>query len=155
MDISPLRGTGPQTAEFKQGGWEEINYCRTFLERKVPEDTLEPLRITAQKIGELTLQAGAVTVASPFQSLGINREELEAVVFKRGAGIQVLYERKDQIGVRKGGHTLKFRAMFPDGISLAFGTVEENPVLALEVESSRRHKKRLTQKPFSPTNLLP
>lgn len=42
--------------EWEQG-WESVSYCRTYRERKIPEDILEPLRITANAIGALAFQA--------------------------------------------------------------------------------------------------
>jgi hypothetical protein len=105
-----------------QQGWEEVSYCRTLRERKEPEDILEPLRITAQQIGVLTLQVGAVALPLPIQALGIERDALEVTVVKRGTGIQIFYERRDQKGLPAANHDLKFRAMFPDGISIVFGT---------------------------------
>jgi hypothetical protein len=50
------------------------------------------------------------------------RSPLVIKVVKIGAGLQIVYERLDQVGLPRGGHILKFRAMFPDGISLVFGT---------------------------------
>jgi hypothetical protein len=92
------------------------------LERKVPEDILEPLRVTANAIGVLTLQAGATTLPLPIQLLAAEREALEITVAKRGSRIQVFYERKDQKRLFAIKHDLKLRAMFPDGISVVFGT---------------------------------
>jgi hypothetical protein len=93
-------------------GWEEVSYCRTFREQKVPEDILEPLRITAEAIGVLTLQAGAVALPLPVQTLGIDREALEITVAKRGSGIQILYKRRDQKNIPATNHDLKSRAIF-------------------------------------------
>jgi hypothetical protein len=63
-----------------EGTWEEVSYCRTYLERIVPEDILEPLRITARKLGELILQAGAVSLPVSIQRLNVEREPIEVVI---------------------------------------------------------------------------
>jgi hypothetical protein len=101
-------------------GWESVSYCRTFNERKVLEDILEPLRITANAIGTMALEAGAVALPLPIQLFGIEREALEITVAKRGSGIQIYYERKDQKDLTT-NHELKFRAMFWEGLSIVFG----------------------------------
>jgi hypothetical protein len=41
-------------------GWDNVSYCRAFKERKVSEDILEPLTITANAIGIMALEAGAI-----------------------------------------------------------------------------------------------
>jgi hypothetical protein len=66
-----------------QQNWEEVSYCRTFVERKVSKDILEPLRITAHAYGVVSLQAGAETLPLPIQALAIPRSELEITVAKR------------------------------------------------------------------------
>jgi hypothetical protein len=76
----------------------------------------------AQKTGEHTLQAGAVALPLSIQRLGVDREGIQATIVKKGQGIQLVYERTDQLYFPRGEYALKFRAMFPDGISLVFGT---------------------------------
>jgi hypothetical protein len=105
-----------------EGTWEEVSYCRTYLERTISEDILEPLRITAQKLGKLALQAGAAALVLSIQRLNAEREAIQVMVEKRGQGIQVVYEKVDQLTLPRGDYALKFRSMFPDGISLVFGT---------------------------------
>jgi hypothetical protein len=67
-----------------EDGWERVSYCRTFLDRKVPEDILEPLRITANAIRVLAFQAGSGDLRMgegvlplSIQLLDIEREALE------------------------------------------------------------------------------
>jgi hypothetical protein len=43
------------------------------------------------------------------------------VVVKKGSGIQIYYERKDQM-IPPRDHAIRFRAMFPERISVVFGT---------------------------------
>jgi hypothetical protein len=75
-----------------QQEWEEVSYRRTFVERKVPEDILEPLKITAHAYGVVSLQAGVETLPLPIQALAIPRSELEITVAKRGPGMQIYYQ---------------------------------------------------------------
>jgi hypothetical protein len=102
--------------------WDEVSYCRTFIERKVPDDILEPLKITAHAFGVVSLQAGAQTLPLPIQALAIPREELEITVAKRGTGVQIYYQRKDQLALSLIDFKLRFRAMLWDNMSVVFGT---------------------------------
>jgi hypothetical protein len=70
----------------------------------------------------MALEAGATALSLPIQALGIDREELEIKVIKRGPGIQIFYERKEESIEPKVVHELKFRAMFWEGLSIVFGT---------------------------------
>jgi hypothetical protein len=70
----------------------------------------------------MAIQAGATALPLAIQALGIDREELEVTVAKRGAGIQIHYKRKDQSIEPKAVHNLKFRAMFWESLSVVFGT---------------------------------
>jgi hypothetical protein len=83
----PIQGILNGQCEWEQG-WENVSYCGTYKERKIPEDILEPLRITASAIGALTLEAGAVALPFPVQVLGVDREALVVTVIKRGSEIQ-------------------------------------------------------------------
>jgi hypothetical protein len=102
--------------------WEEVSYCRTFIERKVPEDILEPLRITAHAYGVISLQAGAETLPLPIQALAIPRSELEITVAKRGTGVQIYYQRNGQLVMPLIDYRLRFRATLWDSLSAVFGT---------------------------------
>jgi hypothetical protein len=58
----------------------------------------------------------------PIQALAIRREALEITIAKRGPGIHVFYERRDQRVFPTVHHDLKFRAMLWEGLSVVFGT---------------------------------
>jgi hypothetical protein len=83
---------------------------------------LEYLTITANAIGAMALEAGATNLPLPIQALGIDRELLEITVTKRGSGIQIYYERKEESMEPKAARGLRFRAMFWEGRSIVFGT---------------------------------
>jgi hypothetical protein len=100
----------------------------------VSEDILDYLRITANAIGVMALEAGAMNLPSAIQALGIDRELLEIAVVKRGTGIQIFYERKEESIEPKAHHDLRFRAMFWEGVSIVFGT----SALASNAEISAR-----------------
>jgi hypothetical protein len=70
----------------------------------------------------VSLQSGAETLPLPIQALAIPREELEITVAKRGPGIQIYYQRKDQLVLPAFDRALRFRAMLWDDLSIVFGT---------------------------------
>jgi hypothetical protein len=103
-------------------GWESVSYCRTFKERTAFPEIMEYLRITAEAIGVLAVQAGATSFPIGIQALGVDRELLEVTVVKRGPGIPIYFERKEEAIGPKTVHQLRFRAMFWEGLSIVFGT---------------------------------
>jgi hypothetical protein len=68
------------------------------------------------------MMAGAVALPLPIQGLILDREQLDIKVLKIGRGLQVVHERLDQIGLPTTKFELKFRAQFPEAISIVFGT---------------------------------
>jgi hypothetical protein len=103
-------------------GWESVSYCRTFKERTVYPEMLDHLRVTAKAIGALAVQAGATSLPIGIQGLGVDRDLLEVTVVKRGPGIQLYFERKEETLEPKIEYPLRFRVMFWDGFSVVFGT---------------------------------
>jgi hypothetical protein len=83
---------------------------------------LDYLRVTANAIGMLAVQAGATSLPIGIHGLGVDRESLEVTVVKRGPGIQMYFERKEEKLEPKIEYPLRFRAMFWDGFSVVFGT---------------------------------
>jgi hypothetical protein len=103
-------------------GWAGVGYCRTFKERTVYPGILDYLRVTANAMGALAVQAGATSLPIGIQGLGVDRDLLEVTVAKRGPGIQLYFERKEETLKQKIEYPLRFRAMFWDGFSVVFGT---------------------------------
>jgi hypothetical protein len=97
-------------------------YCRTFKERTAFPEIMEYLRVTAEAIGVLAIQAAATSLSIGIQALGVDRDLLEVTVAKRGPGLQVYFERKEEAIEPKTNHVLRFRAMFWEGLSIVFGT---------------------------------
>jgi hypothetical protein len=83
---------------------------------------MDYLRVTAEAIGTLAIQAGVTSLPIGIQALGVDRDPLEVTVAKRGPGLQVYFERKEEAIEPKTVHQLRFRAMFWEGPSIVFGT---------------------------------
>jgi hypothetical protein len=110
-----------------QNEWEEMTYQRNMLERIAPENMMEPLVTIYGKIGEGTVMAGAPALSLPIQGFGVTREQLYVEVLKKGSGLQLVYERMDQKGLPDRSYDFKFKAQFPEGISVVFGTGKPAP----------------------------
>jgi hypothetical protein len=117
-------------------GWEEVTYHRILIERTAPEDMIELLAFTNTKIWELGMMAGAVALPLPIQGLDVRREQLDIKVLKVGKGLQVVYEMMDQIWPPSTTFEWKFRAQFPDAISIVFGIYA--PVSNMEISQRLR-----------------
>jgi hypothetical protein len=83
---------------------------------------MDHFRFTGEAIGALAIQAGATSLPIGIQALGVDRDLLEVTVAKRGPGLQVHFERKEEAIEPKTDHQLRFRAMFWEGLSIVFGT---------------------------------
>jgi hypothetical protein len=89
-------------------GWKSVSYCRAFKERTAYPEIMGYLRVTALPIG--------------IQGLAVVRDLLEVTVVKRGPGLQLYFERREEAIEPKSVHQLRFRAMFWEGLSIVFGT---------------------------------
>jgi hypothetical protein len=83
---------------------------------------MEYLRVTAEATGVLAIQAGATALPIGIQALGVDRDLLDVTIVKRGPGLQLYFERKEEAIEPKSVHQLRFRAMFWEGVSIVFGT---------------------------------
>jgi hypothetical protein len=103
-------------------GWDSVSHRRAFKERTAYPEIMEYLRVTAEAIGTLAVQAGAAALPIGIQGLAVDRDQLEVRVVKRGPGLQLYFERREEAIEPKSVHQLKFRAMFWEGLSIVYGT---------------------------------
>jgi hypothetical protein len=104
------------------GGWEEVVYQRNMLERTAPEDMIEPFAVIHSKVREVAMRARATELPLPIQGLAVTRDQLDVEVGKVGNRLHTVDERLDQKGMPPRPCPLKFKAQFPEGLSVVFGT---------------------------------
>lgn len=107
-----------------------------ILERIAPEDIIEPLSITYEKVKEVAIMAGATALPLPIQGLAVTRDQLGVEVLKIVDGVRFVYARLDQRGLSDRKYAPKFKAQFSDGLLVVFGT--QAPATNMEMSQRLR-----------------